>query len=358
MISAYGPTRRVLAAAFVVVGVGALSGCVESNRPADTAAGGTECPFPADPSVTSTARIAYQNIPNGDLVVKDQKMLENCMPNAKITWNKFDSGGDVIQAFGSNSADIGLIGSSPATKALSAPLNIPMRVIWVHDVIGKAESLAVRDKAVTDIKQLKGKTVAVAFSSTAHYSLLQAMQDAGMDPVKDISIVNLSPDKMPSAWQGGQIDAAWVWDPTLSELLKSDGHILISSADTAKAGKPTYDLGAATTSFIDANPAFMAAWAKAENAAVEQILNKPDDASVSIGAVMGISPGDVKAQFAGYQYLPAKEQASAAYLGGKLATDLQDTAGFLIKQGGINAVSPPEAYAAGVDAKPAQAAAQ
>ena len=160
MISAHGPTRRVLAAAFVVVGVGALSGCVESNRPAENAAGGTECPFPADPSVTSTVRIAYQNIPNGDLVVKDQKMLENCMPNAKITWNKFDSGGDVIQAFGSNSADIGLIGSSPATKALSAPLNIPMKVIWVHDVIGKAESLAVRDKAVTDINQLKGKTIA------------------------------------------------------------------------------------------------------------------------------------------------------------------------------------------------------
>jgi taurine transport system substrate-binding protein len=356
MISAHRPARRVLVAAVAVVA--ALSGCVESNRPADNAAGGGKCPFPADESVTSTVRIAYQNIPNGDLVVKDQQMLENCMPNAKITWNKFDSGGDVIQAFGSNSADIGLIGSSPATKALSAPLNIPMRVIWIHDVIGKAESLVVKDKAVTDIKQLKGKTIAVAFSSTAHYSLLQALQDAGMDPAKDVSIVNLSPDKMPSAWEGGQIDAAWVWDPTLSELLSSDGHILISSADTAKRGKPTYDLGAATTSFIDANPAFMTAWAKAQNAAVGQILGKPDDASVSIGAVMGISPDDVKKQFAGYEYLPAKVQAGPDYLGGKLAKDLQDTAGFLLKQGGITAVSPPEAYVAGVDAKPAQAAAQ
>ncbi|RDH74027.1 glycine/betaine ABC transporter substrate-binding protein [Mycolicibacterium moriokaense] len=356
MTSAHRPARHVLIAAVAVVT--ALSGCVESNRPADTASGNTECPFEADPSVTSTARIAYQNIPNGDLVVKDQRMLENCMPNAKITWNKFDSGGDVIQAFGSNSADMGLIGSSPATKALSAPLNIPMRVVWVHDVIGKAESLAVRDPAITDIKQLKGKTIAVAFSSTAHYSLLQALQDAGMNAATDVSIVNLSPDKMPSAWEGGQIDGAWVWDPTLSELLKSNGHILISSAETAKAGKPTYDLGAATTSFIDANPEFMTVWAKAQNAAVEEILNKPDDASVSIGAVMGIQPDEVKKQFDGYEYLPAKEQASADYLGGKLATDLQETAGFLLKQGGITAVSPPAAYAAGVDAKPAEAAAK
>src|SRR3954454_31388 len=122
MNSAHRPAFRVVAATVAVVGAAALSGCVSSNRPADNSAGGTACPFAADESVTSTVRIAYQNIPNGDLVVKDQQMLENCMPNAKVTWNKFDSGGDVIQAFGSNSADIGLIGSSPATKALSAPL--------------------------------------------------------------------------------------------------------------------------------------------------------------------------------------------------------------------------------------------
>lgn len=352
MNRAHRPALRTLA--MVVAGVTALSGCVSSNRTAETASTGAPCPFPADPSVTTTARVAYQNIPNADLVVKDQKLLETCMPNAKITWSKFDSGGDVIQAFGSDSVDIGLIGSSPATKALSAPLNIPMRVIWVHDVIGKAESLVAKDNSVTDIKSLRGKKVAVAFSSTAHYSLLQALQDAGMDPARDVSIINLSPDKMPSAWEGGQIDAAWVWDPTLSVLLKS-GHLVMSSEDTAKAGKPTYDLGAATTGFIDANPAFMTAWARAEDAGVKQIKDQPDDASVSIAAVIGISPADVKTQFAGYQYLDATQQASPAYLGGKMATDLEATATFLLAQGGIDAVSAPAVYAAGVDAKPAAA---
>jgi len=355
MNRAHRPALRTLAAVVAVTGVATLSGCVSSNRTAESASTGAPCPFPADPSVTTVARIAYQNIPNADLVVKDQKMLETCMPNAKISWSKFDSGGDVLQAFGSNSVDIGLIGSSPATKALSAPLNIPIRVDWVHDIIGKAESLVAKDKSITNIKQLKGKKIAVAFSSTAHYSLLQALQDAGMDPAKDVSIINLSPDKMPSAWEGGQIDAAWVWDPTLSVLLK-DGHRIMSSEDTAKAGKPTYDLGAATTSFINANPAFMTVWAKAEDAGVKQITDKPDEASVSIAAVMGISPADVKVQFSGYQYLPATEQASPAYLGGKMAADLQATSKFLLAQGGIDAVSSPAAYAAGVDAAPAQAA--
>jgi taurine transport system substrate-binding protein len=347
--------RAAVSGVVAVAGALTLSGCVQAGRTAESGPTAATCPFKADPSVTTTARIAYQNIPNADLVVKDQKLLETCMPNAKISWSKFDSGGDVIQAFGSNSVDIGLLGSSPATKALSAPLNIAIKVIWVHDTIGKAESLAARDKSITDILGLKGKKIAVAFSSTAHYSLLQALQDAGMDAARDVSIINLAPDTMPSAWEGGQIDAAWVWDPTLSELLKS-GHIVLSSEDTAKAGKPTYDLGAATTKFIDANPAFMTVWAKAQDTGVKQIQNHPDQASVSIAAVLGISPTEVKAQFAGYKYLDATEQASANYLGGKLAKDLRATAGFLLTQGGIAAVSAPGAYAAGVDAKPAVAA--
>lgn len=353
-----GRSTRALVLAAGVAGMLTVSGCVQSGRSGDVPAPGgsgassAACPFAPDTSVSTTARIAFQNIPNGDLVVKDQRLLETCMPNAKVSWSKFDSGGDVIQAFGTKSVDLGLIGSSPATKGLSAPLNIAMKVVWIHDVIGKAESLVAKDPAAKQITDLKGKKIAVAFSSTAHYSLLQALTDAGMDSAKDVTLINLAPDKMPSAWQGGQIDAAWVWDPTLTVLLK-DGHLVTSSDETAKAGKPTYDLGAGTSAFIDGNAAFMTVWAKAQDAAVKMITNEPDKASVSISAVLSIPPADVKKQFEGYTYLDAAKQASPDWLGGKLAKDLQATATFLLNQGGITAISSPDVYATGVDAKPA-----
>jgi taurine transport system substrate-binding protein len=231
-----------------------LTGCVESGRTASPAKDDSECPWEMDESVTATARIAFQKIPNADLVVKDLGLLEACMPNAKIKWSNFASGGDVVQAYGADSVDIGLMGSSPATIALSAPLELPISVIWIHDVIGSAESLVARDKAVEAITDLEGGTIAVPFSSTAHFSLLQALEDAGMDSRKDVKLINLEPEKMPSAWQGEQIDAAWVWNPVLTEL-KSSGHVVLSSADTAEAGKPTYDLGTASNEFVEANPA-------------------------------------------------------------------------------------------------------
>ena len=141
----------------------ALSGCVETGRSA-TGAADTACPWEPDESITTTARIAYQNIPNGDLVVKDLGLLEACMPNATIEWSNFASGGDVVQAYGAGSVDIGLMGSSPATRALSEPLNIPLSVVWIHDVIGTAESLVVVDDkyfALAAIKSI-GRNAVVA----------------------------------------------------------------------------------------------------------------------------------------------------------------------------------------------------
>lgn len=59
------------------------------------------CPVDTNNDFTGTIRIAWQSIPNADLIVKDLGLLEACMPKATIQWNQFNSGGDVIQAFGS-----------------------------------------------------------------------------------------------------------------------------------------------------------------------------------------------------------------------------------------------------------------
>jgi taurine transport system substrate-binding protein len=352
-------TRRtsMMIGAAAVACLLAASGCgVESNRSA-TGATDTKCPWKADSSITTSARIAYQKIPNADLVVKDLGLLKACMPNAKLKWSPFASGGDVVQAYGANSVDIGLMGSSPATTALSAPLNLPISVIWIHDVIGTAESLVVRDKSIKDLKGLEGGTIAVPFGSTAHFSLLQALQDEGMDQGKDVKLVNLEPEKMPSAWQGKQIDAAWVWDPVLTELKKT-GTVVLSSEDTAKLGKPTYDLGTASNAFVEENPEFMTQWAKAQDYGVKMIQDDPGKAAESIAAEVGVSKTDAEALFAGYEYLPAAEQAAPEHLGEKMGKDLLTTAKFLLGQGSIKEVAAPQVYADGVDATPAESAAK
>ena len=50
---------------------------------------------------------------------------------------------------------------------------------FVLDVAGDNEALVARNETgITDVAGLRGKRVATAFASTAHYSLLAALQQA------------------------------------------------------------------------------------------------------------------------------------------------------------------------------------
>lgn len=343
-------------AAVLALSLAACGGSSSGSSSASGSGGAGTCPLGApDESITTTARIAYQKIANGDLIVKDQKILESCMPKATITWSVFASGGDVLQAYGANSVDMGLTGSNPAVKALSAPLNTTLPPIvntWIFDVIGKGESLVVKPeiKAAAD---LKGKKIAVPFGSTSHYSLLNWLTMNNLTDT-DVELVNLEPEKMAAAWP--DLAGAWVWDPSLSALVKGGGVILASSADTAKAGYPTYDLANAVASFAEANGPFMNMWAKAQNYAVKMIKDDPTAAATSMSAELALPPADIQKMFEGYEYLDATAQASPDWLGGKLAKDFEATAKFLLAQGLIEAVNTPEAYAKGVTNKFAEAA--
>ncbi|MGW5523692.1 taurine ABC transporter substrate-binding protein [Gordonia sp. NPDC003950] len=342
-----GPRR--LRRSLAVVGLCAAvaistSGCiVESGRGEQSRSLITEvsCPVTPDQSITGTIRIGYQQIPNGDLVVKDSDILGKCMPNADIAWTQFSSGADVVRAFGANSLDLGLFGSAPAAKALSAPLNLPVSVVWIQDVIGGAESLVVRDPSITSVDQLHGKKIGVPFGSTSHLSLMAALTKAGL--TSEVTVINLEPSAILGAWQGGQIDAAWIWEPTLSELTR-DGHVIMTAKDTADAGSPTFDLSGARTDFVKENPAAMRLWTMAQDWAVQQITQNPEEAVARISGQLGVTPDQVRTQLKGYIYLTAKEQAEPRWFGGGLARSLFDTASFLKDQGEIDGVSPQQVY--------------
>ena len=133
--------------AMAACGSDSTSSSTTTAKPAATtvAAATTAAPSPGtatpgsasvDPAKLPTKiRIAYQQIPNGDLVVKDQKCLETAFgPDVDIEWSLFASGGDVNQAVLADAVDIGLVGSSPASRGISS--GIEYRVPWIFDVIG------------------------------------------------------------------------------------------------------------------------------------------------------------------------------------------------------------------------------
>ncbi|WP_433604571.1 glycine betaine ABC transporter substrate-binding protein [Dactylosporangium sp. CA-139114] len=289
-----------------------------------------------------TIRIAYQAFPSGDLIVKNQGLLEKALPDYKITWTKFDSGASINTAFVAGSVDIAAIGSSPVARGLSAPLNIPYQVAFVLDVAGDNEALVARNGTnIATVADLRGHKVATPFASTAHYSLLAALDRAGVKE-SELTIVDLEPQDIQAAWTRGDLDAAYTWLPSLDELKKT-GKVLVSSRELATAGKPTLDLGVVSTAFATAHPDAVDAWRKAEAKALDIIAGQPGAAAEAVAKELNITAADAEHQLSQGVFLKPADLSTSEWLGtdgkvGDLAKNLLAAAQFLKAQNKIDSV--------------------
>lgn len=335
-------TLRIAAIAATLAVV--LTACGGSSSSSDTTAASGD-------ALPEKIVIGYQNIPNGDLIVKHDGLLEAAFGDeVQIEWKLFDSGGSVNEAILANAVDIGLVGSSPTSRGISS--GIEYQVPWIFDVIGKAEALVA--KGATSIADLRGKTIATPFASTSHYSLLAALEDAGLKE-SDVKVIDSEPDAILAAWQQGDIDAAYVWNPVLAKLAKDGGTILITSEDLSKKGKTTYDLAVVTNSFASKYPAAVQIWVDQQNAAVNKIRNDAAGAAKAIAAELNITEAEASDQLSQLIFLDATEQAGADYLGGGLATNLYAAALFNKNLGKIDSVKEEAAYQGAINSTFAKA---
>jgi taurine transport system substrate-binding protein len=272
----------------------------------------------------------------------------------KVSYRKFGGGGDVIRAMASGNVQIGEAGSSPVAAGLSQGL--PIELFWILDNINDAEALVVRNgSGITNVGQLKGKRLGVPFVSTSHFHALLALKQAGLTG-SDVKVLNMRPAEIAAAWERGDIDAAYIWNPVLSKVEQSGKVVTTSGKIAAQTGLATFDGFVVNREWAQANPVFMTTFVK--------ILVKGDAAyranpgewtgatpqGKAVAAISGGTPDEVAPSLALYQFPSPQEQASDKWLsGGKsggAAKSLLATADFLKEQKTLQSTLPD--YSVGV----------
>ena len=124
---------------------------------------------------------------------------------------------------------------------------------WIHDVIGEAEALVVKPRHRRRLADLEGKKIATPFASTSHYSLLAALEEAGVDAGGRRHHRRRARRHL-RRLERGDIDGAYVWNPNLAKIIDDGGKVLITSAELAEEGKTTYDLAVVTNEFAEEYP--------------------------------------------------------------------------------------------------------
>jgi taurine transport system substrate-binding protein len=294
-------------------------------------------------------RIGYQVIPNAELLVKAMGTAEKAFPNSQVNWELFASGREVNTAMAANNLDLGLVGSTGTSIGIANQL--PYQAYFLHDVIGDNEALVVKGN-IRSLADLRGKRVAVPFGSTTHFSLLAALQELGLNH-NELTILDMQPAAMLTAWKQGKIDAGFVWQPTLNKMISAKGSILVTAKNLYQKGVITADVGVAHKDLITRYPGTVKKYVALLDEAVQFYRQNPEQAAAAIAPELGLSTAESLQVMKQLIWLSSSEQANDKYLGtaeraGGFATVLRDSAAFMRSQGVIPSVPSLEAFEAGI----------
>ncbi|MBP6706227.1 MAG: taurine ABC transporter substrate-binding protein [Achromobacter sp.] len=266
--------------------------------------------------------VGYQLIVGPFLTAIADGSMDAALKDAgyQVDWRQFTSGGDISTALASGKVPVGVLGSTGITAA--ATRGVDLQLFWVLDNIGKSEALVARNgSGIASTADLKGKRVATPFVSTSHFHLLVGLEQVWKIPPRDVRILNMQPPQIVAAWARGDIDAAYVWPPALTEISKS-GKIIADSEQIGKASVPTFDGLVADRAWAEKNPKFMAAFTGVLARSYAAYRANPaawtaDSPQVRhIVKLIGGKPEDVAEALGLLVFPTAAEQASGTWLGG------------------------------------------
>jgi taurine transport system substrate-binding protein len=155
----------------------------------------------------------------------------------------------------------------------------------------------------------------------------------GLDP-KKATVLDMQPPDMLAAWQRGDIDAGFVWEPTLVKMIESGGEVLVSSKQLADKGYITADVAVARKGFSEKYPQLVSAYLASLSKAVDYYRQNGAEAAKLQAKEFNLPEAEMTRQMKTMVMLNGKEQLDAKYLGtcakrGALAKALKDTADFL-----------------------------
>ncbi|AEY87858.1 sulfonate binding protein precursor [Streptomyces hygroscopicus subsp. jinggangensis 5008] len=158
--------------------------------------------------------------------------LENL--HYRIKWSTFTSGPPLLEAVNAKAVDIGGVGNTPPVFAAGAGSKITVVAAWHGTSKGDA-ILVPNGSELTGPRQLKGRSVAVAQGSSAHYQLVASLKAAGLS-LADVRVKYLQPADALAAFTSGKVDAWAVWDPYTSQVLQAGQGRVLTTGDGVTNG--------------------------------------------------------------------------------------------------------------------------
>lgn len=151
--------------------------------------------------------------------------FENQGVNATV--KMFNNYSDGMNALTAGNIDAYLLSYSDAMSPYISGADF--KIVMIEDYSAGSDGLVVKPE-IKSVEDLKGKTVATEIGTVDHMFLNKCLEAAGMTE-SDIQLTNMSIGDAGNAFIAGQVDAAVIWDPSLSMAEDAGGIVLSSTKD-------------------------------------------------------------------------------------------------------------------------------
>lgn len=250
-----------------------------------------------------------------------------------IAWQSFATSSDRMGAVMAGNIDLAGTGVVSSLALMAAGAR-QFQVIATPNNFGRAEGVLVRED-VKDVAGLKGKKIGVTYASSAHVLLLDVLQQAGLDPEKDVTIINLPATNLLAAFQGKQIEAAVAWTPAFDRIKAIPGTRVLLDDTAFSLYKqfgitPGPDVLLTRASVGKENPEAVHKFLTAVFQANTMMTESPAEAAKVLLELTGLTQQEQEAVIKQTTWYTEKEQHALMVDPGNFVNGMQQLAGMLV----------------------------
>ncbi|MGD8589399.1 MAG: ABC transporter substrate-binding protein [Chromatiales bacterium] len=229
----------------------------------------------------------------------------------EVEWRAIGKSMDRLNAISSGEAQFASLGE---IAMLSAMAQGNTRFYWVgnQDIAPGFEGL-VAQPGIDGFEQLRDKRIGFPFGSSVELTARMLLRQQGLDPDRDVRMVNLEVGDVPAVFRAGNVDAALIWEPGFSQLKAVAGaKVLGMDTDTevykrfgTMTGPDVLVLG---REWVDADPARARRFMEAYFEALDWVKTHPEETiELVAGRYIQQKPEVIRANLDKFQWQDAED---------------------------------------------------
>lgn len=228
-------------------------------------------------------RVAYfPNITHAVPIIGMEKgTFENQIGNNTVIESMlFDAGPQVIESIFAGSIDIAYVGPGPAINGFLKSENHNVKILS-GAASGGASFIVHPNSKIDSVADFEGKRIAAPqIGNTQDISLRSYLSENGLKPAEkggSVIVLNIPNPDIYTLFAKGDIDAAWVPEPTATILVQQlDGKRLFNEEELWPDNRFASVLLIAREEYVRQNPEVINKWLEAHQQTVDWINSNPE----------------------------------------------------------------------------------